>query len=220
MNPKDVYDLLFMPGFSTAEQVTDLSGRGVGLDVVKTSIEKLKGTIQIESEPNAGTTFILSIPLTSSIADGILVKVGSSSCILPMENIRDLERFHAVQITEMNEETRVIDIGGRVMPLIEVSRIFGEHITLKSREEMRVTEGMVIVIEVDERPFGLVVDEIIGQVQVVLKPLDKIFEDVECVSGVAILGDGHVALVLAPHMLADSYAKLLASQPVGGRKAA
>lgn len=208
MAPKDVYDLLFMPGFSTAEQVTDLSGRGVGLDVVKTSIEKLKGTIQVESTPNVGTTIILSIPLTSSIADGILVKAGISSCILPMENIRDLGRFTSSQITELDETTRVIEVGGRVMPMIEIGNIFGEHITGKSRSEMRVREGMFLVVEVDDRTFGLVVDDIIGQVQVVLKPLDKIFEGVDCVSGVAILGDGHVALVLAPHMLAETYTKL------------
>jgi two-component system chemotaxis sensor kinase CheA len=187
LSERDAFNLIFAPGFSTAEVVTDVSGRGVGMDVVKTNIERMKGTIDVRSERGVGSVFGFSLPLTTSITDGILVVVRGRRLVIPMDGVRDL-----VPLTSRipyGHGGGLVEVRGQLLPLVELSGIFGA-------KQAAAERGMAVVVESAGKRHALVVDAVVEQMQVVLKPLGSVLKQVRGVAGAAIRGDGRVALVL------------------------
>jgi two-component system chemotaxis sensor kinase CheA len=197
---KQMFQLIFAPGFSSADQVSDLSGRGVGMDVVKTNIEKLKGVIDIETKEGQGATLIITIPLTTSITDGMISSVSGELYILPMDSIRELVKLDPKTLIDMNRGQKVFNHRGKSIPVIDLAAL------LSRGQETVPDEGhMLALVETRERIIGLQLGQVLGQTQVVLKPLGDKFEAVKGVSGAAILGDGRVGLVLDPQGLLDYF---------------
>ncbi|MBN1381536.1 MAG: chemotaxis protein CheA [Deltaproteobacteria bacterium] len=196
LSDQDIYKMIFMPGLSTAEKVTDVSGRGVGMDVVKQAVEKLRGKIEIESAPGRGTKLITSVPLTLAIIDGILVKVGQETYILPTTAIRQTLRPAKEHYNQVVNKGEVINVMGQLLPLIRLYEIFG----IQPQKE-DPSDAIVVVLENGDRSKCLLVDEIIGKAEVVIKNLGAGMKHVKGVSGGAILGDGRVGLILDPEGL-------------------
>lgn len=205
LTDNQVFQFLFAAGFSTAEKVTDLSGRGVGLDVVKSNIEKIKGRIQIESQFGSGTTFVISIPLTTSITDGIVVSVLGQKFMIPIHSIREIVRFNKSEITTFGLESEILRIRDRITPVIDLNRALGaldlkeKSTEVESANELRT----FIVLENSIGTSALPVDEVLGQSQVVAKPL-VIGQQLPEFSGAATLGDGRTVLILEPNALIQS----------------
>ncbi|MFK7741888.1 MAG: chemotaxis protein CheA [Planctomycetota bacterium] len=195
----EVYGMIFLPGFSTAEQVTDLSGRGVGMDVVRRNIEALRGKIEIESTLGAGTTFRLRLPLTLAIIDGMVVSVGESRYVIPTLSIEQSFRPASGDVHYVVDRGECIHVRGAVLPLYRLKQIFDQSEGLDELED-----GILIVVEVDGQRSCLFVDEIVGQQQVVIKSLGMSRERCVGLSGGAIMTDGRVALIVDVATLVDS----------------
>jgi two-component system chemotaxis sensor kinase CheA len=191
MADTDVYNLIFEPGFSTAAQVTNVSGRGVGMDVVRRHIEKLRGRIEIRSTPGVGTTFYLKLPLTLAIIDGLVVMVGAERYIVPMFAVREMFRPKPETLWTVEERGEMALVRGALLPVLRLYRRFG----VKPRSEDPL-ESVLIVVEVEGQRFGMLVDDLVGKQEVVIKGLGDLFKQVAGVSGGAILGDGRVGLIL------------------------
>ena len=192
MDDQDVYSLILAPGFSTAAVVTDVSGRGVGMDVVRTQVERLKGVLTIDSKAGAGTTFEISLPLTASVTDGMVVAVGASRFVVPMERIRNLVKVDRHAIVHLGTGRAVLNVRGQLLPLVDAAVYLSSHSATPPDSDV---EGpMAVVFECQDRLFALRVGGIIGQMQVVMKPMNAAFPR-QVVAGAAILGDGQVALV-------------------------
>lgn len=190
MSDEDVYRLIFTPGLSTAEQVTDISGRGVGMDVVRRNIEAMRGRIDIASTPGEGTIFIIRIPLTLAIIDGMLLRVGDEQYILPTVNIIRLVRPDPVSIATVGGTGEMVNIQGQMVPIIRVHHLFGV-----SEATECIMDGLLVITATAGPPVALLVDELLGQQQIVIKSLGHALQ-VPGVSGAAILGDGRVGLIL------------------------
>jgi len=188
---KEVYDLIFAPGFSTAAQVTNVSGRGVGMDVVRRGIEKLRGRIEIQTVPGQGTTFVLKLPLTLAIIDGLVVGVGKERYIVPLFAVREMFRPKDDTIWTVQQRGEMALVRGTLLPVLRLHRRFG----VKPRSENPL-ESVVVVAEAGSQRFCLVVDELIGKQEVVIKSLGETFKDSAGVAGGAIMGDGRVGLIL------------------------
>lgn len=191
LSDSEVYQLIFEPGFSTAEKVTDVSGRGVGMDVVRKHINKLRGRIDITSTPGAGTVFQLKLPLTLAIIDGLVVLVGGERYIVPIFAVREMFRPAAEKIFTVEGRGEMVMVRDRLLPVIRL----GARLGVASRIE-DPSQGVMIVGESDTRTFCLLVDELAGKQEVVIKSLGSVFRDVRGVAGGAILGDGRVGLIL------------------------
>jgi two-component system chemotaxis sensor kinase CheA len=183
LTDSEVYGLVFEPGFSTAEQVTNLSGRGVGLDVVKRNITALRGSVELASRPGAGTTVTIRLPLTLAIIDGFLVGVGKSTYAVPLDMIEECVSFSAEPGHDYT------NLRGEVLPFIRLRELFG----LQGRPARGEN---IVVLKHGNQKAGLVVDTLLGEFQTVIKPLGSIFSHVKCISGSTILGSGDVALIL------------------------
>jgi two-component system chemotaxis sensor kinase CheA len=179
----EVFGFIFEAGFSTAETVTNLSGRGVGMDVVKRNIAALRGSVAIKSDEGLGTTVTVRLPLTLAIINGFQVAVGKSSFVLPLESIEECVEFAA------ESDHDFANLRGAVLPFVRLRDVFG------TREPASRRQSIVVVKHAGERA-GLVVDALLGEFQTVIKPLGKLFRKVDCVSGSSILGNGEVALIL------------------------
>ncbi len=190
LTDQQAYNLIFAPGFSTAEQVTDISGRGVGMDVVRRNIEQLRGKVEITSQPGQGTTFTIHLPLTLAIIDGMIVRVGRERYIIPTVAIEQSLRPRAEQITNVQGRGEILNVRGQLVPLIQLGALFG------LTGWTNPAEAMVVVARCEDRLIGLVVDDLLGQQQVVIKSLGERFRHVRGISGAAILGDGRVGLIL------------------------
>jgi two-component system chemotaxis sensor kinase CheA len=192
MAETQIHQLIFAAGFSTAEKVTEVSGRGVGMDVVRTQVEKLKGHIDLESTEGRGTTIRISLPLTTSILDGMVISVGKQTFILPMECIIELANLKVSSLVPLfgERDGLVWHHRGKVFPVVDLRERFGN---LTRSDDCRVA-----LIDTGTRPVALLVDGLLGQSQVVLKPLDESVRTCKGLSGAAILGDGRVALVIDP----------------------
>ena len=183
----ELYQVLFRPGFSTAESVTDLSGRGVGLDVVRRNIEALHGTVEISSEEGKGTLFTIRLPLTLAIIDGFSVLAGSDTFVLPQE--------YVIECTELTAAHRqagssgILNLRGSALPYIRLREVFGQPAGNPAREN-------VIVVKVGEFCAGIAVDQLLGGVQAVIRPLGKLFRGISGIAGSTILGDGRVGLII------------------------
>jgi two-component system, chemotaxis family, sensor kinase CheA len=193
MSDSEVFDLIFAPGFSTADKITDISGRGVGMDVVKRSVEALRGRIEIASESGQGTTFTIRLPLTLAITDGMLVKVGSERYIIPTVNIKLSFRPDGDSLSKVAGRGEMVMLRGDLMPLFRLHRLF--RITGAVEEP---TRGLLVMVGDGNRRCVLLVDELLGQQQVVAKTLGDGLGKIQGVSGGAILGDGRVGLILDP----------------------
>jgi two-component system chemotaxis sensor kinase CheA len=184
-------DLIFLPGFSTADKTTDLSGRGVGMDVVRRNIKQLGGTVELRSEKGKGTCFTISLPLTLAIVDGQSVAVGTETYIVPLVTIVESLQLKAGSARELVKRGEVFPFRGDYLPIIRMHEIF--DIEPNSRE---LHEGLIMVVEGDGRKVGLFVDDLLGQQQVVIKSMETNYGRIDGVSGATILGEGTVALIL------------------------
>lgn len=187
LGENEIYKLIFEPGFSTADKITDISGRGVGMDVVKTSIEQLHGSIEIDSIPDQGTTFRIRLPLTLAIIDGFLVQVGRATFVLPLESV--IECIEHPGSSTPNPTHDYLELRGELLPLLDLSGFFD----LPSQTGRRRN---VVVVRSGIDKAGLMVDDLLGEFQTVIKPLGSLFRNLKSVSGSTILGSGEVALIL------------------------
>jgi two-component system, chemotaxis family, sensor kinase CheA len=191
MTDADVWQLIFAPGFSTAEVVTDVSGRGVGMDVVKRNIAAMGGSVEIRSAKGFGTTIAISLPLTLAILDGMSIRCGEEVYILPLGFVIESLQPAAEDIKEISGKGRVIKVRGEYLPLIPLHQMF--DIAPRFTDP---TEGIVVILETEGRKAALFVDDLVGQQQVVVKNLESNYRKVVGISGATILGDGGVSLIL------------------------
>jgi two-component system chemotaxis sensor kinase CheA len=191
MSESEIFSLIFLPGFSTAEKVTDLSGRGVGMDVVRRNIESLRGKIEIQSVLGEGSTFTILLPLTLAIIDGLLVGVGGDRYIIPTLSIRESFRPRPGMVSAVHEQGEVVSVRGRQTPVLRLGRYLGTSSRVVNPED-----GIIVVVESGDSARGLLVDELLGKQEVVIKSLGGIFEQQNLMAGGAVLGDGWVGLIL------------------------
>ena len=185
----ETLNLIFKPGFSTAEKVTDLSGRGVGMDVVKRSIESLRGTVELSSEEGRGTLVRLQVPLTLAMIDGFLVSVAGSAYIIPLETVLECLKFSDLD-QQASGTHNYLNLRGAVLPFVRLQELFGYPETAQNDHQY------IVVVQFAGERAGLVVDELLGEFQTVIKPLGRLFRHAQGVSGSTVLGTGDVALIL------------------------
>lgn len=195
MTDKEIIDLLFLPSFSTAKQVTDVSGRGVGLDVVKAKIESLSGEVEVKSKLGEGSSWIIRLPMTLAIIQTLMVEVGGEKYAIPLSSIQSIETIHYADLKTVQNK-QVINLRGIVMPIVSLFDVLEVEGTRIPEEEMTV-----VVARKGDRYAGLVIDRLIGQLEIVIKPLGKYSKQCKYVSGATILGDGEVALILDANAL-------------------
>ncbi len=190
----EIHQLIFKPGFSTAEKVTEISGRGVGMDVVRRNIDALRGRIDIASTPGAGTTISIKLPLTLAILDGLLIASGAERFVIPTFAVRESLRPLPEHVHTIQGVPRLVQVRDRLVPLVWLSDLFQT-----GNVRINPSEATVVVIEDDARMVGLVVDRLVGKQEVVVKSLGDAFAGVRGVAGGAILGDGRIGLILDAH---------------------
>lgn len=198
LSDRDIQSLIFLPGFSTNENVTEYSGRGVGMDVVSKNIEKINGSVSVESKPGEGTAFILRIPLTLAIIDGMNVRVGKSTYTIPTISIRQCFRPGDRDVFQDTEGNELIMIRGQCYPIIRLHRIFNVH-----TEIIRMHEGIIVMVESGNRIICVFADELMGEQQVVVKALPSYIRKVRGIAGCTLLGNGDISLILDITQLAD-----------------
>jgi two-component system chemotaxis sensor kinase CheA len=182
-----IYRFIFEPGFSTAKEVTELSGRGVGLDVVRKNVESLRGRIEVESERGKGTMFRIILPLTLANIDGFLLRVGNNQYAIPLDMVNECMEFRAEDFVV--GEQNFIRVRGKVIPFINMNELFGEPEEKGSRRNL-------VIVHAGSLQAGLVVDDLLGRMHSVIKPLGELFEETKGLSGFAVMGDGSVAMIL------------------------
>ena len=196
LSREEIYALIFAPGFSTAEKVTAVSGRGVGMDVVKRNIEKLRGKIEITSEVGRGSTFKVKLPLTMAIIDGLVLRVGADKFILPSTSVQRALRPPREAISTVHGQGEMLELRGRILPLHRLHRRFGIP-----ADAQQPWDGIVVIVEHSGRLSALLVDEMMSKQEVVIKHLGAFMQNLPGVAGGAILGDGNIALILDPASL-------------------
>jgi two-component system chemotaxis sensor kinase CheA len=196
LSEAEIFSLVLAPGFSTAREITDVSGRGVGMDVVRRNVEALHGTIEIASQPGVGLTVTLRLPLTLAIIDGLLVRVGDAHFVLPLANSLECVELTRQDIQDAHGNHIAI-VRGEIIPYIRLREYFGMDTARPEREQ-------IMVVETEYGHYGFVVDQVLGDHQTVIKNLGKTYRNVQVVSGATILGNGQVALILDPHRLVQA----------------
>lgn len=197
LSKKEILDLIFLPGFSTAKKITDVSGRGVGMDVVKKKISDIRGEVEVESEIGKGTTITIKLPLTLSIIDGLLVSIDSSPFVIPLSSI---DKIYAVDKESIYSSfNNLVTLDGNQIPFFSLRKEFGRE---PSSEELE----QVVVVNFEDNRVGLVVDYVVGEYQAVLKPLGRHYKNHDIFSGATILGDGTVALVMDTNKIIKMFA--------------
>ncbi len=200
MSDDEVWQLIFAPGFSTAETVTDLSGRGVGMDVVKRNINSLGGVVNIKSMAGAGTVTSVSLPLTLAIMDGMSIKIGDETYILPLNYVLESFQPLGVNLKEINGTSSLIFVRDRYLPIIPLFEVF--DIEARHKDP---TSGILVVIASDDKRAALLVDELVGQQQIVVKNIESNFRKINNISGATIMGDGSVSLIIDVSDLLNSH---------------
>ncbi|MGA2349883.1 MAG: chemotaxis protein CheA [Terracidiphilus sp.] len=195
LTESETYALLFQPGFSTAKQVTDVSGRGVGMDVVRQRVDSLRGSIDVSSKPGEGTRVTLRLPLTLAIIDGLLVSIGDASFVLPLANILECIELTRADVERANGK-HIADVRGELVPYIRLR----EHFEIRTP---RPVIEQIMIVQTEQGRYGFVVDQVLGNCQTVIKNLGRFYRHVQVVSGATIMGDGTVALILDPERLAQ-----------------
>jgi two-component system chemotaxis sensor kinase CheA len=212
LSEAEIFSLILAPGFSTAREVTDVSGRGVGMDVVQRSVDALRGLIEISSRPGAGLTVTLRLPLTLAIIDGLLVRVGPAHFVLPLANSLECVELTRRDIQDANGN-HIANVRGEIIPYIRLSEYFRMETERPEREQ-------IMVVETEHGHYGFVVDQVLGDHQTVIKSLGRLYRNVQVVSGATILGNGTVALILDPHRLVQNVVQTAAQhKPSDGRRA-
>ncbi|MBQ5781627.1 MAG: chemotaxis protein CheA [Spirochaetaceae bacterium] len=196
LSDHECYQLLFEPGFSTAEKITSVSGRGVGLDVVKTQIEKLNGTVTVSSEPGKGTTFTIRLPLTLAILQGLLVRVGQEIYAIPIASVLDSHRIKPEEISTLDNH-EVLTIRDEVISLVRLAELF----EIPCDEDP--SHHFIVIVGAGDKKLGVMVDALIGEEDVVIKPLNDNFANSQAIAGASILGDGSVTLIIDVAKLID-----------------
>lgn len=197
MSKKEIIDLLFKPSFSTAEKITDLSGRGVGLDVVKTKIEALGGVVEVESEPGKGSKFIVRLPLTLAIIQALLVLINKEKYAIPLNAIKEIINISPDEI-KMVQKQEVILLRKMVVPIVRLDKVLDVP-EVDNAEKKQLT---VVIVKKGDKLSGFLVDSLIGQQEIVIKSLGKLLLGIKCIAGATILGDGNVALIIDVNSLA------------------
>jgi len=215
MTDDQVYDLIFRPGFSTADVVSDISGRGVGMDVVRRNIRELGGAVEVKSKPGEGSVFTIRLPLTLAILDGQLVGIGDETYILPVISIIESLQVKSENINAVAGNAEVYRLREEYIPIVRLYQIF--DIKPVSTE---LDSGLLVVVEAEGKKIAIYVDDLLGQQQVVIKSLETNFRKIEGLSGATILGDGTVALIIDIAGLIDLYQKDMASNVVSIKGAA
>ena len=183
LSEQEIFQLIFEPGFSTASQITNLSGRGVGMDVVRSNIKALRGSVELESQLGVGTKVQVRLPLTLAIINGFQVRVGNSVLVVPLEMIDECVEYTG------DSSHRYTDLRGNVLPFVHLR----QHFAIQGPGSTRPN---IVVIRHGNQRFGLLVDELLGEAQTVIKPLSRLFSQAQGISGSSILGNGSVALIL------------------------
>ncbi len=201
LSERECFELIFLPGFSTKDQISDVSGRGVGMDVVKTRITQLNGSIEIDSKLGRGTTIRIHVPLTLAIMPTLMVVLGQQIFALPLVNVKEIIDFERSQARDVNGAKTLV-VRGKALPLFYLSRwlVQGVH-------DYAVDNGHVVIVSVGSQMLGLIVDELIGQEEVVIKPLGSMLQGTRGLSGATITGNGRIALILDLPELIDAYAR-------------
>ncbi len=192
LSERQIYELIFQPGFSTTNTVSDLSGRGVGMDVVRRNINELGGYIEISSEEGVGSTFTIRLPLTLAILDGQIISTGSDTYIMPLVSIIESLQIQPEMINVVAGRGETVKLRDEYIPIIRLHEIFG----VEDAVATELCDGLLVIVEGEGKRCGLFVDDLIGQQQVVVKSLEANYQQVEGISGATILGDGSVALIL------------------------
>ncbi len=190
LTKQEIFNLIFLPGFSTAVKVSNISGRGVGMDVVKTNVKKLRGIINIESEVGAGTTITIKLPLTLAIISGMVVRVVEENYVIPLSNILEVVRIHSEDIYSINGK-EVIKVRDEVVPLVNIREIL-----FNNKEENNNIWQYVIIVGIAENKYGIKVDETVGQKEIVIKSLGQYLGSVPGIAGSTIMGDGSVVMIV------------------------
>ncbi len=196
LSESEIVSLILAPGFSTAREVTDVSGRGVGMDVVRRNVEVLRGSLEVASRPGAGVTVTLRLPLTLAIIDGLLVRVGESYFVLPLANSLECVELTSQDIRDAHGN-RIANVRGQMVPYIRLSEYFQMRSERPEREQ-------IMVVETEHGQYGFAVDQVLGDHQTVIKNLGRFYRNVQVVSGATILGNGTVALIIDPHRLVQN----------------
>jgi len=196
LTKKEMLDLIFLPGFSTSQNVTDVSGRGVGMDVVKRNLSDIRGEVELDSEPGAGTTLTVKLPLTLSIIDGLLVQIGNNKYVIPLSAV---DKIYAASHSDVVDTfNNLIVLDGERIPFFYLRDEFGMPPSDSHTQE-------IVVVQYEDKRIGLVVDAVIGEYQAVLKSLGKMYKYQDMISGATILGDGTVALVMDTNKMIDRF---------------
>lgn len=196
LNTTEILDLIFQPGFSTAANITEVSGRGVGMDVVRGNIAHLRGRVEVKTTLGEGSEFEIRLPLTLAVIDSMLVRLGDERFILPILSIRESFKPQAGTISKVQGRGELVNIRGKLIPLVRLSEQLGIPSAV-----IEPTDGVVVVVESRSQLRGILVDALVGKSKLVIKPLGHTFKHVKGMTGCAILGDGHVALILDPDTL-------------------
>ncbi len=196
LSEKEIFKLIFAPGFSTAQTVTSVSGRGVGMDVVKRTIDMLRGTIEVDSRPGKGTIITLKLPLTLAIINGLLVSIGENFFVLPLMSVQECVEMDHRKEKETAKGRNILNVRGEIVPYIRLRDHFGIDDAAADLEHM-------VIVDVHSERIGFVVDHVIGGHQTVIKTLGPIFRNIHDISGATILGDGTVALILDTNVLLE-----------------
>ena len=192
LSDQEILNLIFAPGFSTAKEVTDVSGRGVGMDVVRRNVEALQGSVSIASVKGSGSTVTIRLPLTLAILDGLSIRVGQEVYIVPILSVVESFSPQPQDLRKIAGKGEVVMVRGEVVPLLRLARLFGSA----SRRQDSISDSLVVIVEDRGKKFALLVDELLGQSQVVIKNLETNYQKVEGIAGATILGDGRIAMIV------------------------
>lgn len=191
LSDQQIYNLIFAAGFSTAEKVTDVSGRGVGMDVVKKNVERLRGKVELSTVEGKGTKFSIKLPLTLAIIDGMIVQVGTEKYIVPMLSIEESIRPKQEDVSTIQQRGELINVRGNLLPMVRLHNLYNVQ-----PKRINPWEALILIVEGEGQRCGILVDDLLGQQQIVIKSLGEQFQNIRGISGSAILGDGHVSLIL------------------------
>jgi len=197
LDEREAIHLLFQPGFSTADKVSDLSGRGVGLDVVKTKIESLGGVVEVKTSPGKGSIFTIRLPLTLAIIQALLVKVGDEKYAIPLNSIKEIITIQTAAIRKV-ESQEVVLYRNTTLPLLRMKKILNVPCSQENQEEENL---IVVVVKKGDKTAGFIVDDLIGQQEIVIKSLGKFLSNIKAIAGATILGNGQVALIVDTNSL-------------------
>ncbi|MFN8557077.1 MAG: chemotaxis protein CheW [Dehalococcoidia bacterium] len=214
LSDDEAVHLIFMPGFSTAEMVTDVSGRGVGMDIVRTNIEKIGGSIGVDTRAGAGTTFTIRLPLTLAIIRALLVRVGEATFTIPLASVQETLRIQTSAVHTVHGREAVL-VRGQVLPLAHLSDVFARGGAPVDRAE--TPWRYIVAVRAGSTHLGLVVDALIGEQEVVIKSVDGVLGDVDGIAGATILGDGRVSMIVDVPKIVDRAARAYTD---AGRRAA